>query len=179
MTHSTRFVLVDQKRIDDALVTLTHAADIDPRSTDVQRLLGRAYQAQGKSDEAADAYRRAIALDVRDAWSMNNLGLLLLEQQRADEALPLLAKAVKLRQDVPAFYNNLGMALEHTGRFVAAAEAYRGALTADPGYGKAQKNLARVEAVKGGTEEPFKVEGAPKGSIAEAETSGDEQTASK
>jgi tetratricopeptide (TPR) repeat protein len=131
-------VLIDQKRVDDALVKLTHAGDIDPDSADVQRLLGRAYTAQGRTDKSVDAYRRAIALDGRDAWSMNNLGLLFLEQQHADEALPLLARAVELRKDVPAFHNNLAMALEHTGRFVAAAAEYRGALTADPGYAKAR-----------------------------------------
>jgi Flp pilus assembly protein TadD len=89
---------------------------------------------------------------------MNNLGLLLLETKRADEALPLLVRAAELRPDVPAFHNNLGMALEHTGRFRAAATAYTGALTADPGYGKAKQNLARVEAVTGGPEEPLAVE---------------------
>lgn len=142
-------VFLDQNRSDDALDRLSHAADIDPNSNDVHRLLGRAYHAQGKTDEAVDAYRRAIALDERDAWAMNNLGLLFLEEQRADEAVPLLARAVELRKGVPAFHNNLGMALEHTGRFVAAAAAYSGALTADPGYVKAQQNLARVERVKG------------------------------
>ncbi len=127
---------------------LTRAAEIDPESTEVYRLLGRTYHAQGKTDEAVTAYRRAIELNELDAWSMNNLGLLFLETQRADEALPLLAKAVELRQDVPAFHNNLGMALEHTGRFKAAATAYKGALAADPGYEKAKRNLARVEAVR-------------------------------
>ena len=34
--------------------------------------------------------------------------------------------------NVPAFHNNLGMALEHMGRFGGAAEAYKGALAADP-----------------------------------------------
>ena len=150
-------LLIDQGRIDDALVDLTHAGEMAP-SAEVQRLLGRAYSEQHKSDEAADAYRRAIALDPRDAWSMNNLGLLFLEQDRADEALPLLARAVQLRMDVPAFHNNLGMALEHTERFQAAAEEYRDALTADRGYGKAKQNLARVEAVKVGDEEPFDLE---------------------
>jgi superkiller protein 3 len=148
-------VLIDQRRFDDALVRLTHAGEVDPNSVDVQRLLGRVYAAEHKTDDAVNAYRRAIALDARDGWSLNNLGLLLLEQGRADEALPLLAKAVLLRKDVPEFHNNLGMALEHTGRFGAAAAAYRDALTADPGYGKAQQNLARVEAVKVNGEEPF------------------------
>jgi tetratricopeptide (TPR) repeat protein len=172
-------VLIEQKRFDDAIVTLTHAEGVDADSIDVQRLLARVYHAQGKTDEAEAAYRRALELNERDAWSMNNLGLVLLEAKRADEALPLLVKAVELRKDVPEFHNNLGMALEHTGRFKAAATAYGDALSANPGYDKAKQNLARVEVVKGGAEEPFKVEGAPKGSIAEAEIPVDEKTASK
>jgi len=151
-------VLIEQRRFDEALVPLTHAGEIDPDSVDVQRLLGRVYAADHKTDEAVNAYRHAIALDSRDAWSMNNLGLLLLEQHRADEALPLLCRAVQLRNDVAVFHNNLAMALEHTGRFLAAAEQYRGALAVDPGYGKAKGNLARVEAIKTGPEEPFDLE---------------------
>ncbi len=151
-------VLIDQRRFDEALVRLEDAGEIDSASVDVQRLLGRVYAEQHKTDEAVDAYRRAIALDEHDAWSMNNLGLLFLEQGDAEEALPLLCRAVQLRKDVAAFHNNLGMALEHTGRFLAAAEEYRGALTADAGYGKAKQNLARVEAVKVGHEEPFDLE---------------------
>ena len=151
-------VLIDQRRFDEALVRLEHAGEIDSASVDVQRLLGRVYAEQHKTDAAVDAYRRAITLDEHDAWSMNNLGLLFLEQGDAEEALPLLCRAVQLRKDVAAFHNNLGMALEHTGRFLAAAEEYRGALTADPGYGKAKQNLARVEAVKVGHEEPFDLE---------------------
>jgi Flp pilus assembly protein TadD len=156
-------VLIDQRRFDEALVRLAHAGEVDPSSVDVQRLLGRVYAAEHKTDEAVNAYRRAIALDARDAWSMNNLGLLLLEQDHAEEALPLLCRAVQLRKDEATFHNNLGMALEHTGRFLAAAEEYRGALTADPGYGKAKQNLARVEAIKTGPEEPFDLEAMAKG----------------
>jgi tetratricopeptide (TPR) repeat protein len=141
-------VFIDQKRHDEAVDRLTRASEIEPESAEVHRLLGRTYYAQHKSDEAIDAYRHAIDLNERDAWSMNNLGLLLLETKRADEALPLLASAVELRKDVAEFHNNLGMALEHTGQFKAAATAYAGALTADPGYEKAKQNLARVEAIK-------------------------------
>ncbi len=148
-------VFIDQKRYDEAVDRLTRASQIEPESTDVYRLLGRTYHAQHQTDEAVEAYRRAIELDERDAWSMNNLGLLLLESKRADEALPLLAGAVELRKDVPEFHNNLGMALEHTGRFTAATTAYTDALTADPTYEKAKQNLARVEAVKRGPEQPL------------------------
>jgi tetratricopeptide (TPR) repeat protein len=141
-------VLIEQKRFDDALNTLMRAGDIAPTSNEVQRLIGRAYHALGKTDDAIEAYRHAIELNEKDVWSMNNLGLVFLEQKRAEEAMPLLLKAVDLRKDVAAFHNNLGMAFEHTRRFKDAAGAYNDALSADPGYEKAKQNLARVEAVK-------------------------------
>jgi tetratricopeptide (TPR) repeat protein len=148
-------VRIEQKRSDDAIALLTRASGIQPGTGEVHRLLGRAYHVQGKADEAVVAYRQAIDLDGQDAWSMNNLGLILLEQQQAEEALPLLVKAVDLRKDTPAFHNNLGMALEHTGRFRAAATAYKDALTADAAYERARQNLARVEAVRGFAGEPL------------------------
>jgi len=151
-------VLLDQGRFDDAFTKLTEASRIDPNSADVHRLLGRTYKGQGKMDDAIAAYRRALVLDSNDAWSMNNLALLYLEQGHPDDALPLMARAVQLRKDVAMFHNNLGMALEHTKRFAAAATAYNNALAADPNYSKAGKNLARVEAVKSISEEPFDLE---------------------
>jgi tetratricopeptide (TPR) repeat protein len=148
-------VLIEQGRFDDAFDKLMRAGDIDPNYAEVYRLLGRTYAAQGQIDEAMAAYREAIIRDNKDAWSMNNLGLLLFERGRADASIPLLAKAVELRNGVPAFHNNLGMALEHAGRFAAAATEYMNALTADPGYEKALRNLERVEAVRVQSEEPF------------------------
>ena len=139
---------IENGRFDDAIVKLTRAEEVDPKSAEVHRLLGRAYNGLHKNDEAINAYRLAMTLDPKDAWSMNNLGLILLKQEKFDEAATLFAKAVELRKDVPTFHNNLGMALEHTGQFSAAASEYKGALTADPGHEKAQRNLSRVEAVK-------------------------------
>jgi len=145
-------LFIDQKRPDDAVERLTRASGIDPESAEVQRLLARTYREQGKTDEAIDAYRRAIELNENDVWSLNNLGLLFIETKRADEALPLLQRAVELRQRVAEFHNNLGMALELTGSMGAAAEAYGDALLVDSRYEKAKKNLARLEALKSGTE---------------------------
>jgi tetratricopeptide (TPR) repeat protein len=164
-------VFIEEKRYDDAVDRLMTAAEINPESTEVFRLIGRAYVAQGKSGEAMDAYRRAIEIDQVDAWSMNNLGLLLVETKRADEALPLLGKAVELRPGVPTFHNNLGMALEHTRQFKAAAAAYKAALTADPGYEKAKRNLARVESVQG-PEEASEVGSPAKGVVEKTAKSG-------
>ena len=147
-------VLIEGKKYDDAIDTLTKAGDLDPKSSDVQRLLGRTYHSQKMLEDAESAYRAAINLDEKDAWSLNNLGLVLLEQKRAADAVPFLTKAVELKNDVPVFHNNLGMALEHTGQLKAAAKAYDGAVTADPFYEKAKQNLARVSAIKTDGDEP-------------------------
>jgi tetratricopeptide (TPR) repeat protein len=154
LVNSSR-LFIDQKRHDEAIARLTRAAEIDPESLEVTRLLARTYVAQGRTEDAIETYQRVIELNDHDAWAQNNLGLLFLERQRAGEALPHFAKAVELRKDVAIFHNNFGMALEHTGRFKAAAIAYGNALVADPAYEKAKLNLARVEAVKSGPEEPF------------------------
>jgi tetratricopeptide (TPR) repeat protein len=145
-------LFIDQKRHDDAISRLTRASEIDPDLAEVQRLLARTYREQGKTEEAVDAYRRALELNENDVWSLNNLGLLFIETKRPDEALPLLQRAVELRKHVAEFHNNLGMALELTGSNGAAAEAYSDALLVDPRYEKAKQNLARIEAVKSGTE---------------------------
>jgi tetratricopeptide (TPR) repeat protein len=172
-------VLIEQKRYDDAIVKLTKAGEIDPESATVPRLMARVYSAKGDTDQAIDAYRMAIALDPTDAWSMNNLGLLYLEGGFPEDALPWLAKAVETKDNVAAFHNNLGMALEHSGRFVAAATAYKGALEADPKYGKAKQNLARVEAVKSGPEEPFDLAALARGTDEDRTVAGEETRASK
>ena len=54
------------------------------------------------------------------------------------------------------FQNNFGIALERTGHFTAATEAYRAALVADSTYRKAALSLSRVEG-KADTAEPVDV----------------------
>jgi Flp pilus assembly protein TadD len=99
-------------------------------------------------DDAVAAYQAAIALDPTDAWAMNNLAFVRIQQGRYEEALPALARAVELRKDVPVFFNNLGMALEHTGHFTAAADAYGFAVSLDATNGRAVLNHDRVAGVR-------------------------------
>jgi tetratricopeptide (TPR) repeat protein len=70
--------------------------------------------------------------------------LIRINQGRYQDALPALAKAVSIEPAVACFQNNLGVALERTGHFTAAGQAYAAALEADEGYEKADLSLARV-----------------------------------
>lgn len=127
-----------------ALERIQRAVTIDSTSAEAYRLLGRAFQVKGDADGAIDAYRHALVLDERDVWAMNNLGLLYIDLARAEEAIGPLARAVELRGSAPVFRNNLGIALEGTGRYALAQEAYEGVLAVDSTYGKAAVSLDRV-----------------------------------
>ena len=137
-------VLLEQNKPAEALERIASAEAIDPMSSEVHRMLGRVHTVLGTADTAIAEYRVALSLDETDVWSMNNLALLLLQQERYDDALPALARAVELRPGSPVFQNNLGVALERTGRFGLASNAYRAALTADSTYMKATRGLSRV-----------------------------------
>ncbi|MCH7547922.1 MAG: tetratricopeptide repeat protein [Candidatus Krumholzibacteriota bacterium] len=140
-------VLLDSDRPGDALVKIDEALTIDPESNTARRLQGRAFYQQGRNEEAVAAYRQAVQSDNQDAWSMNNIALILIAEERFDEALAPLARAVEIRSDVSIFQNNLGMALERTGHFGLAVDAYDAACTLDGSYGKALANRDRLSIV--------------------------------
>jgi Flp pilus assembly protein TadD len=124
------------------------AVALDSTSSEPLRLLGRAYEVLGRSDEAIGAYKRSIVRNPDDVWSLNNLGSLYIKLGRSEEALGPIARAIELEKNVAIFHNNLGTALEKTGHYTAATEAYRGALAVEGTYGPAATNLTRVEQLK-------------------------------
>jgi Flp pilus assembly protein TadD len=81
-------------------------------------------------------------------WALNNLGSLYIKLGRSEEALGPIARAIALEKNVAIFHNNLGTALEKTGHYAAAVEAFRAALAVEGTYGPAATNLSRVELLK-------------------------------
>ena len=70
-------LFIEQLRHAEALARLNLAAEIDPDSLEVQRLLAATHQASGNTVEAVAAYRRVIDLKDNDAAAMTQLALLL------------------------------------------------------------------------------------------------------
>ena len=139
-------VLLETERPREALEHIDVAVGLEPGSSDGYRLRARAFEALGWVEDAIASYKTAIVTDGEDVWALNNLGLILIQQGRFREALGPLARVTQLEKGkgVASFFNNLGIALERTGHYAAAADAYRAALGVDETYGKASVNLARV-----------------------------------
>ena len=154
--HNLSRVLLDDGRPGEAEELLRTLLESDSTVGETWRLVGRACEEQGDRVRAIDAYRQALILDERDAWSANNLGVMHIREGQFEEALSALAYAVNEKSEVAVFQNNLGMALEHTGHLPLAVEAYRKAVEVDPGYAKAKANLERVEPLAG--EDPVPVD---------------------
>src|SRR5712692_5162764 len=84
--------------------------------------------------EARDAYRRALELDAHHADAHVNLGRLLHEQGLVTEAARHYRLALREAPEHATAAFNLGIALE----------AYRAALSADPGLADAHYNVGRL-----------------------------------
>jgi tetratricopeptide (TPR) repeat protein len=78
-----------------------------------------------RNDEAADAYRRSIALAPRYADPLNGLGALLVAGGRARESLPYFDAALRLSPDFFEADLNRAIALQVAGNKEDAAAALR------------------------------------------------------
>jgi Flp pilus assembly protein TadD len=137
-------VLIDECRPGEALPHVQKAVELGPERGEAHRMLGRIHHNLGETEKAIGAYREAIVLNGKDVWAMNNLGLLLIERERFEEALLPLARATQIDSGMVIVQNNLGIALERTGWYGAAADAFRAALLVDDANGKVLANLERV-----------------------------------
>ena len=94
--------------------------------------------------EAAEAYRRALALDGRHADAHVNLGRLVHESGDADAAQEHYRRALASRPGDATAAFNLGVALEDLGRLKDALAAYENAIALDPGNADAHYNAASL-----------------------------------
>ncbi|HEY8022835.1 MAG TPA: tetratricopeptide repeat protein [Thermoanaerobaculia bacterium] len=95
-------------------------------------------------EDAADAYRRGLALEPGHADAHLNLGRLLHGEGDLAGAEEHFRRALAARPDDPTAAFDLGVALEDRERLAEAAAAYERALALDPAYADAHYNLAGV-----------------------------------
>lgn len=103
--------------------------------------LGLALHRQGRPDQAADCYRRAVAASPGFAQAHNNLGVALREQGLLDEARVACAQAIALKPDYWEAHSNLGNVLQDQARPDAAAASYGQALRLAPDAADLHNNM--------------------------------------
>jgi tetratricopeptide (TPR) repeat protein len=88
--------------------------------------------AQNRLDEAAVAYRQAIAARPNYAEALNGLGSVLFKQGQKDEAIAQFKAAIDADPNFKLAYFNLGYAARKSGDFANAAKAYEKYIQLEP-----------------------------------------------
>lgn len=115
-----------------------------PGALIVHNVLGISLEGQQKFAEAAESYRKALALDPKVAEIHFNLGVVLSNLGKLPEAIASYRKAVALKPNLAVAYFNLGIALQELGKLEEAVPNYRKVLALDPNFFEAYGNLGAV-----------------------------------
>jgi Tfp pilus assembly protein PilF len=116
--------LLNAGKVNEAIAELTAAESVDPKSAEVQNLLGVAYGSKGMPDRALKAFEAAVRADKNNAQYLNNYGFMLLQTSNFEGALKQLKRAAKLSPNDARILNNLAIAQCQRQKFDDAYESF-------------------------------------------------------
>jgi protein O-mannosyl-transferase len=150
--YNLALLALDRGQIDDAIRHLESAlAGRGDRETSsnlstalLHNTLGIALARNGRQEEAAAHYRKAIELRDDYADAHTNLATVLLERGNTSEAIEHFQKAKSLPPEDVRSHLRLASALERAGQMAEAMTEYRRALVLDPRNARAHYLLAKA-----------------------------------
>jgi predicted O-linked N-acetylglucosamine transferase (SPINDLY family) len=110
---------------------------------------GNAHLGNGKLEDAAECYRRAIARNPHNAEAYTYLGYVFQVQGNPNEAVALYRKAVVFKPNLLTAHINLSTALMNLGQFDAAEESLRRVIALAPEHAAAWQCLGEIAAQRG------------------------------
>lgn len=122
------------------------AIAIDPAAPALHCDLGNTYKELGQTQEALEAYAKALAVDANYLDAYFNRAITLHDAQRFEEALEDYNEVVSRNPEDAAVLNNVGMILYRLGRYDQALDRLERALAIDGNYMDAHGN--RCEALE-------------------------------
>jgi tetratricopeptide (TPR) repeat protein len=146
-----------QRLYDEAVEKLNKVIRLDPNSVRGYDNLGLSFDMMGLTDEAQDAFAKAVALNRKLAapspWPPHNLGYLLLRLQRFHEAEENLREALKYDPQFALAHYHLGRVLESEGQDDGAIVEYKAAAALDAKIAEPLYSLGRLYLRHGRTAE--------------------------
>ena len=112
---------------DEARKILLTLASAHPTNVPVRLLSAQLDMAEGKNAAAIEEFRKAVALDEKNALALNGLAYLLADNGHPDEALKYAQKAKELAPDNPAVDDTLGWTYFQKGLYSMAVNHLQGA----------------------------------------------------
>ncbi|MGC2639523.1 MAG: tetratricopeptide repeat protein [Acidobacteriaceae bacterium] len=137
-----------ENHFQEAIHAFNQCLTLTPHDLRAEYNLGLAYAGLGRNDEAAAAYRTAIAWDqdsaAKDPQPYLDLGTLLLDEGKPDEALPALQQAVALDPQNPRAHEQLGQTWEQLKNLSQADTEMHAAVKLAPDVASLHFELGRI-----------------------------------
>ena len=144
------FWLSGQGRVNEAVGHFEESLRIRPENVPTLLNLAKIEEDRGRFDAAAGRLRAARAIAAADTTVLINLATVETKAGRVDEAIASYEEALRIGSpDDYLAHNGLGVAMARKGRIREAAEQFRAALRANPGYAPARSNLEKLLAASG------------------------------
>ena len=137
--------LIDQGRYPQAVAQLEKATVLLPKNALAWNYLGLAYHGSQQAEQAARAYRTALALDHKLSAVRYNLGTLYLEHNNLPAAIDELRSYTLLQPGAVEGWLKLGTALLRLRRLDEAERGFRAALELQPRHPEALNGLGLIQ----------------------------------
>jgi tetratricopeptide (TPR) repeat protein len=103
--------------------------------------MGNALHDKGKTEEAIEAFNKALSIKPDYAEAYYNMGYALKDQDKLEEAIEAYNKALAIKPDYAEAFSNMGNVLHNQGKVEEAIEAHKNAHSIRPDFSEAWNNL--------------------------------------
>lgn len=136
--------MLSDRRDENARTYYRKAAGLDTTQAEPLYGIGQLWEALGKPDSAAAAYRDCIARDAYDLQAYLGLGTLYEKQQHWQEALKVFTLASRVGPSDPEIFYHRGLCHEKLHQREAALDDYQKAAALPGGHTQARAALDRL-----------------------------------
>ena len=147
------YELLQEKRVDEAIVYFKKALAIYPSYAEAHNNLGIALVQEGDVDEAITNYETSLEFKPDFLDAHYNLGVALLQKGRLDEAMPHFQKVLELNPDYADADYNLGVIFLQKQQPDDAIRYFQKTLAIQPDYAEAEHGLGLACVQKGQLDE--------------------------
>jgi tetratricopeptide (TPR) repeat protein len=132
----------------DTISYCRYMLTLTPSAASLYNLMGIAFQADGRPDDAIGCFYRAVRLNPNEVETYNNLASVLIDQNKIDDAIECYEMALRIKLDGVVYYN-LGVALAKKNKLDEAEKCYEKAVKIKPYFPRAYNNLGNIFLLKG------------------------------
>ncbi len=125
-------ILLDQRKLEDALQAFERAASLDPADPDAYAHQGIILDEMGRFEDAIAQFRKTLELDPHYVSAINNWSITLFKMGDLDRAIAKTRQVIQTNPTYADAYNNWAFFLNEKGRYEEALPKIRKAVELKP-----------------------------------------------